>query len=112
MSNKRKGGIGDLMAKKSKLDEQTAAPKEANQNKHSKHNPFLSKPIQPEKALQIFLTQARNSARKYLPKQTTKLPITKPFCEIKARIGILKVNNRRVTSGGGQKDWKFHHSSL
>lgn len=102
----KRGGnfsLGGVLNKKTKLDEQTGrntTGTNANANPTaSLRNPFLSQPIQPEKAFQIFLTQVRNSARSYLPK-STPLPITKPFCEVEARIGILKINQRRVTSGG------------
>ena len=53
--------------------------------------------------LATWLIEARNSARKFLPKETTSYPITKPFCEIEARLGILKQpygGNQRVTSSG------------
>jgi hypothetical protein len=101
MSSKRPGGLnlGSIMNKKSKLDEQTAQPKSAT-NSDKLKNPFLAKPIQPEKTLQIYLTQVRNSARKYNP---NKPPFSQPFCEVEARIGILKINNRRVTSSGPKR---------
>ncbi|KAG7342838.1 mRNA capping enzyme [Nitzschia inconspicua] len=96
------GVLGDLMSKKSKLDEKTASTTgggAAGRGGNHLKNPFLAKPTQPEKLLQIFLTQVRNSARRYLP-NGTKIPITEPFCEVEARLGILRVNNRRVTSSG------------
>jgi mRNA capping enzyme, catalytic domain/mRNA capping enzyme, beta chain len=97
------GGLAGLMSKKSKLDEKTASIKPSGGGGSGHHtnlkNPFLAKPIQPENTLQIFLTQVRNSARRYLPNGTI-LPITKPFCEVEARLGVLRVNNRRVTSSG------------
>ncbi len=99
--SKRPGNfsLGGMVEKKNKLEAQTGrTPSNANPAA-SLRNPFLSHPVQPEKAFQIFLTQVRNSARKYLPNSTT-LPITTPFCEVEARIGILKVNQRRVTSSG------------
>ena len=102
--SKRPGGlnISGLMAKKSKLDEKTAA--NAKSNGHGApsgglKNPYLSKPINPEMTLQMLLTQFRNTARKYNGGNNNK-PYTKPFCEIEVRIGILKVHNRRVTSSG------------
>lgn len=52
-------------------------------------NPFLAHPVDPEEALRIFLMTARTTARKNIPKGTP-MPITKPFCEIEARLGILK----------------------
>jgi hypothetical protein len=93
--------LGGMLAKKSKLDDQTATPRSTNPAASLK-NPFLAKPVQPEKFIQIFLTQARNSARKFLPKSTT-FPVSKPFCEIEARIGMLKVKQRRVTSSGPKR---------
>lgn len=99
--SKRPAGVnlGSLMNKKSKFDEKTAQPKSASNSSKLK-NPFLAKPIQPEKTLQIYLTQVRNAARKYNP---NKPPYSRPFCEVEARIGILKVNNRRVTSSGPKR---------
>mmetsp|Transcript_4851 Transcript_4851/g.11580 ORF Transcript_4851/g.11580 Transcript_4851/m.11580 type:complete len:770 (-) Transcript_4851:419-2728(-) len=98
--SKRPGGLnlGGLMAKKSKLDEKTAANKSSGGGGHGLHNPYLQKPVHPEKTIQILLTQMRNSARKY-----QQPPYNTPFCEIEARIGILKVNNRRVTSSGPKR---------
>jgi hypothetical protein len=100
------GGLANLMNKKSKLDEKTASNnKTSGGSSHGNsglNNPFLAKPIQAEKTIQAFLTQVRNSARQYLPNDT-KLPITKPFCEVEARLGILRVNNRRVTSSGAKR---------
>ena len=90
--------MGGLMEKKAKTDEKMAAGNPMRQQPGS-NNPFLSKPVQPEKVIAIFLTQARNSARKYMPKET-KFPITTPFCEVEARLGILRVNHKRVTPGG------------
>eukprot|EP00934_Nitzschia_sp_Nitz4_P004910 Nitzschia sp. Nitz4//scaffold177_size45885//42858//45143//NITZ4_007215-RA/size45885-processed-gene-0.52-mRNA-1//-1//CDS//3329539085//4900//frame0 len=97
--SKRPMALNSLMSKRAKLDDRTSEPQ--SQPAASK-NPFLSRPVQPEKALQIFLTQARNSARKYLP-NSTKLPISKPFCEVEARIGVLTVNQRRVTTSGAKR---------
>lgn len=95
--------MGGMLAKKSKLDEQTESNRPSNNDPSgSLRNPFLKSPVQPEKAMQIFLSQVRNSARKYLPKHT-KFPIIKPFCEVEARIGILKINNRRITSSGPKR---------
>jgi hypothetical protein len=66
--------------------------------------------VQPETALQIFLTQVRNAARKYLPAEQRNRggggDVQTPFCEVEARLGILKVNHatpdRRVTSTGAK----------
>jgi hypothetical protein len=100
MSKRPLGSLGDLMAKKSKTDDKIAAQNPNKGSATAHKNPFLSKPVQPEKVIANFLTQARNAARNYLPKSTTKFPITTPFCEIEARIGVLKINNKRVTPGG------------
>ena len=57
-----------------------------------------------------WLVEARNAARNFLPKETTTYPITKPFCEIEARLGILKQpfgGTQRVTSSG-PKHFKNH----
>lgn len=105
--SKRSGGVnlGGLMAKKSKLDEKTAAnSKSSGGGGHALNNLYLSKPVHPEKMIQILLTQFRSSARKYNGnKATGGSSITSPFCEIEARIGILRVNNRRVTSSGPKR---------
>ena len=109
--SKRSGGLnlGGLMAKKSKLDKKTAANAESGSGGaggdgggHGPKNPYLSRPVNPEKMIQILLTQFRNSARKYngSNSNSNSKPCTTPFCEIEARIGILKVHNRRVTSSG------------
>jgi hypothetical protein len=55
------------------------------------------------RSLAQWLVEARNKARDFLPKETTSYPITKPFCEIEARLGVLKQpygGNQRVTSSG------------
>jgi hypothetical protein len=68
-------------------------------------NRYLAHPVDPEKTLQIFLTQVRTSARNFLPREQRKFPITVPFCEVEARLGILKVPHsmQRVTSSGAKK---------
>jgi hypothetical protein len=88
--------------KKSTIADSEANQRPAGAGGNGLNNPFLVNPVQPEKAFQIFLTQVRNSARKYLPKGT-QMPINKPFCEVETRIGILKINNRRVTSSGPKR---------
>lgn len=105
--SKRSGtsGFAGLLAKKKKTDEETAANQAAQAaNSASSKNRYLSTPVQPERALAIFLAQARHAARRFLPKETTTYPITKPFCEVEARLGILKLpfgtRDRRVTSSG------------
>lgn len=101
MSKRGPLNLGGMISKKSKLDEQTSNPRSA-QTSNGFQNPFLRVPVKPESNLQIFLTQVRASARKYLPK-STPLPISKPFCEVEARLGILRVNQRRVTSSGPKR---------
>ena len=103
--SKRPGmtGLGGLISKKTKLDEKTASNRPAQPRGNGLNNPFLTQPIpNPAESLQGFITEVRKSARQYLP-NGTKLPITKPFCEVEARLGILRVNNRRVTSSGPKK---------
>jgi hypothetical protein len=100
MSEKRKGfSLGDH--NKRVKTEEASLPSPPDQNVPK--NPFLKHPVVPDKAIAIFLTQVRNSARSYLPKDT-KLPITHPFCEVEARLGILKSNvglrDARVASSG------------
>ena len=100
MSSKRPGfSIGDMVDKRTKLDEQTGSTRSAGNGAANQRTPFLSHPVEPEKALQQFLQRVRTTARSYLPKET-KFPVHRPFCEIEARLGILKINNRRVTSSG------------
>jgi len=97
--SKRPLNLNSLVAKKSKLNEKTAAnagSRGSDPNGGGLKNPYLSKPVHPEKNLQMLLTQFRNTARK----NNNNRPYTEPFCEIEVRIGILKVHNRRVTSSG------------
>lgn len=74
--------------------------------KRSPSNPYLSRPVNPEEALRIFLLTARNTARNNVPKGV-EFPITKPFCEIEARLGILKLpfgaRGMRVFSSGPKR---------
>ena len=112
MSNKRPGGgsggfsTAALSQKIARLDGQTSAL--AQQSAQQK-NRYLSTPVQPEKAIHLFLTQVRNTARGYVPKETLRQSngvVTAPFCEVEVRLGILKVPHavpdRRVTSGGAK----------
>jgi hypothetical protein len=101
MSKRPGSALSSLVAaKKANLAESIANQRPVGGN--GLNNPFLVKPVQPEQVFAIFLTQVRNTARKYLPKGTA-MPIAKPFCEVEARIGILKINNRRVTSSGQKR---------
>ena len=59
--SKRSFDIGSIKAKKAKLDQKTSN----NSGSSGRlQNPYLSQPVQPEQALQLFLTQVRNAARK------------------------------------------------
>ena len=94
------------MAKKSKLDEKTAANARSSSSGGAGHgnglnNRHLEQPVNPEAMIQILLTQFRTKARNY--NASGGRPYTSPFCEIEARIGILKVHNRRVTSSGPKR---------
>ena len=72
-------------------------------------SPFLSRPILQEvAALRIFLLQARSAARQHASSSSNlSLPATQPFCEIEARIGILKSDvygqTKRVLSSGPKR---------
>ena len=69
-------------------------------------NPYLTRPDNPEKLLTLFLMQARNDARRANP-NGTHFPVTEPYCEIEARIGILKspfgLHDMRVASSGPKR---------
>ena len=97
------GGLSALMAKKQKTDSQTAADA-ASQQQNNNRNKYLSQPVRPDHTLAIFLAQARQAARRFLPKEATTYPVTTPFCEIEVRLGILKLpfgqRDRRVCSSG------------
>eukprot|EP00522_Entomoneis_paludosa_P007418 CAMPEP_0172454760 /NCGR_PEP_ID=MMETSP1065-20121228/11651_1 /TAXON_ID=265537 /ORGANISM="Amphiprora paludosa, Strain CCMP125" /LENGTH=746 /DNA_ID=CAMNT_0013207145 /DNA_START=15 /DNA_END=2255 /DNA_ORIENTATION=+ len=98
--------IKGLTAKKRKLEESVDAQRPAGGTARNVQNKYLSNPVSPDKAISMFLIQARNSARNYLPKSQQKFPIKKPFCEIEARLGVLGVPHsspmRRVTSSGAK----------
>lgn len=112
MSARSAFNVNDIAAKKAKLDQSVAASGGggggggAASAHHTSSNPYLSQPVQPEAALRIFLTQIRSAARKYLPAEQQEQPVARPFCEVEARLGILKVNHacpdRRVTSTGAK----------
>lgn len=102
MSQKRSAGLSlKDVVKKGKTNSSVAV----RQNR-GPQNPFLSKPIQPEEALKVFIVQARTSARANVPKETP-FPITKPFAEIEARFGIIKspsgTTPMRVLSSGPKR---------
>jgi len=103
MSNKRAATVDmKSLLKKAKIERDESAAARANQGPRNK---YLSTAIQPDRALAAFLVKARNSARNFLPKEHQKFPVEKPFCEIEARLGILKVPHaqRRVTSSGAKR---------
>lgn len=101
MSKRSGGGLGSLLSKKAKEDKRSATGAAA--RPVQPRNPYLSRPVNPEQALFIFLGQVRNAALSHIPKGKS-LPIKEPFCEVEARIGILKapfgINDRRVCSSG------------
>jgi len=97
-----------IISKKQKTDRIYAKQKSENASSNS-NNRYLRSPVKPEMAFKLFLTQARTAARNSLAKEYTRPgapPITKPFCEIEARLGILKVpygvSDQRVTSSGAK----------
>lgn len=107
MSDKRPagmGGLGALMNKKAKMDKNLAAQAAAGAGVPS--NPYLSQPVVPENEMAKFLHQVRQAALQYLPTEFKNKPVTKPFCEVEARLGVLKVPHalpdRRVTSTGAK----------
>lgn len=106
MSGKRPGGsLAGLMSKQAKTDKKSAAGRAQamqQQQQQKQKNPYLNRPANPEESLKIFLVQARNAARRNVP--GGQFPVTEPFCEIEARIGILKapfgLHDMRLTSSG------------
>ena len=99
--------IKDLTSKRRKLDNAVAAQQPSGGGAAGgNNNGYLKNPVSPDKALSLFLRQARQSARNYLPNSQRKFPIKKPFCEIEARLGVLAVPHsspmRRVTSSGAK----------
>jgi hypothetical protein len=104
--SKRPGfSIGSITEKKARLENQTAVSGNAASSMRMPQNAYLSQPVQPETAVQLFLTQTRNAARQYLPKElrsSTTGKIETPFCEVEARLGVLTIGNRRVTSSGAK----------
>eukprot|EP00523_Entomoneis_sp_CCMP467_P003412 CAMPEP_0168754544 /NCGR_PEP_ID=MMETSP0724-20121128/19560_1 /TAXON_ID=265536 /ORGANISM="Amphiprora sp., Strain CCMP467" /LENGTH=750 /DNA_ID=CAMNT_0008803035 /DNA_START=50 /DNA_END=2302 /DNA_ORIENTATION=- len=98
--------IKALANKKRKLEQSVESQRPAGGVQRNVQNKYLSNPVAPDKALTMFIVQARNSARNYLPKSQRSFPITKSFCEIEARLGVLGVPHstpmRRVTSSGAK----------
>lgn len=95
--------ISSLIAQKKKSDSKTQHNRGSSGTSRNPSNPFLSKPVNPEDSLKLYLITARNEARRNIPKGVN-MPITKPFCEIEARIGVLKApfgaRPMRVLSSG------------
>jgi hypothetical protein len=107
MSSKRPANLKDLIGKRAKLDHShggSGGGGGGGAAAGGRGNRYLAHPVDPVKTLQIFLTQVRTSARNFLPKEQRKFPITVPFCEVEARLGILKVPHsmQRVTSSGAK----------
>jgi mRNA capping enzyme, catalytic domain/mRNA capping enzyme, beta chain len=124
MSKRPAFNMKDIQAKKAKLDATMASQPPTSAGFHhsgagggnsgtvisQQQNPYLAQPVQPELAIQSFLMQVRNVARRYLPPsssdQQQSRATTVPFCEVEARLGVLKVNHtapeRRVTSSGAK----------
>ena len=105
--SKRPGGLAGLINKRAKLEKVSGSGAGGGGHRGGGNkNPYLSQPVLPDRALQAFLTQCRTSARNFLPKEQRKFPITTPFCEVEARLGVLKVPHsiRRVVSTGAKFD--------
>lgn len=105
--SKRPGGLGSLISKRAKLDKVSASTGGGGGGGGGSgrgRNPYLSHPILPDRSLQGFLMKCRTAALNFLPKEQRKLPIKVPFCEVEARLGILKVPGslRRVVSTGAK----------
>lgn len=104
MSKRPGGALSGIMNKKQKSDLKSANDNALRSQQNQARNPFLSRPIpKPEDTLGLFLIQARSEAKRNIPKGIP-FPITKPFCEIEARLGILKSSygphDKRVLSSG------------
>jgi len=99
--------LSSIINKKQKEDQRSANDNTSSRSNSRKSNPFLSRPVIPQKAIEIFLIQARAAARKQATNAGKKFPITKAFVEIEARVGILKssvgFNDTRVLSSGPKK---------
>ena len=99
------GSLANLTKQVKQNAEGRTSAASRNQNR-GPTNPFLSRPVNPEEALRIFLMTARATARDNVPSETS-FPIQKPFCEIEARFGILKppfgAREMRVFSSGAKR---------
>ena len=104
MSEKRAAftSLSHLVAKKEKIDTETAVERSHHLLQQQSNNPFLSRPVNPEDAIKIFLIQARQSALRHSSSSTinamSKKDTTNFHFEIEGRLGILK-----TTSGGGDR---------
>lgn len=92
--------MNELMKKKRALDKATAKPSGSASGRSK--NVFTSNPVNPEASVQHFLHKTRNAARNYLPQEFRSKPINEGNFEIETRLGVLKVNDRRVTSSGAK----------
>ena len=97
----------ELLSKKVRENERTAAdqPSSVSSSSATRSNPFLKRPDNPEALIYKFLIQSRADARKNAPQG--KLPATRPYVEIEARIGIIRspygLRDMRVASGGAKR---------
>lgn len=95
--------VQNLLKKKRALDNHVATTTTASTGRNKPKNPYISNPVQPEASLQKFLFHtARTTARDYLPPELRDKPIARGSFEIEARLGVLKVADRRVTSSGAK----------
>lgn len=67
MSKRPGGGLGSLLAKKSKEDKRSATTAAARPTQQSR-NLYLSRPVMPEQALMNFLGKVRSTALQHVPK--------------------------------------------
>lgn len=110
MSKRSSGDAGfslaNLAAQTKRSNAGASASSSRRQPTNSRSNPFLSRPADPTHALKTFLHTARNEARRNIP-PGVKLPIRKPFCEIEARLGVIKApfgaRPMRVLSSGPKR---------
>jgi mRNA capping enzyme, catalytic domain/mRNA capping enzyme, beta chain len=108
MSKRPAFDLKNVQAKMAKLDAAVASQQQHASATLSSMNPFLTQPVHPEMTLQSFLMQVRNAARRFQSETSSdpQQPVTTPFCEVEARLGVLKVNHavpeRRVTSSGAK----------
>jgi hypothetical protein len=99
MSKRQHFSIKSMEDKRAKLDARVGP---SHHQSHASANPFLAKPVKPDVALATFLLEVRTAALNYLPTSQRHLPITKPYCEVEARLGVLHTGGQRVTSSGAK----------